>query len=535
MRKLINSTILKALFVVLIIIAPACTDNFERYNKPQDQPGDLPSYIKYGILLQNMQQQVIPAIKNRYQMNENLIGGHYGRYFSSSQLKTKWGGSGTFINYNPPAKDWATSPFDMTMSEIYSSWIPIKNMSQREGMPYAWAQVIRIAAMHRLTDMQGPIPYTLMGEVEGYTTAYDAQEDVYMAMFEDLDAAIEVLSNYATSSPEDRIYEDYDLIYLGDVSKWVKLANSLKLRMAMRISLVNPTKAQEYAEAALNHVYGVITTNSDNAAIDYKGAADKNPLRQLVEVYEDVVAGAEIVTYMQSYSDPRLELYFAKSTSGGVFAGLRAGAASETGWGNSYSWPKVKETDKVMWISASEVAFLRAEMALNGWNAGGTAQALYEEAITLSFTQNGLSATDAVNYYTNSTLVPVNHVDARGNAAWSYTPSIPYSLTIAWDDTDVKEMKLEKIITQKWIALYPLGTEAWCEQRRTGYPRFYPSVDNKSAESGIELVGPSRIRFSPTESESTPETYEEAVRLLGGPDRFATKLWWDVKTNKPAW
>jgi len=535
MRKLINATILKVLFVVMIIIAPACTDHYERYNRPQDQPGDYPDPIKYGLLLKDMQQRVIPAIKNRYQMNENLIGGHYARYFSSAQLQTKWGGSGTFINFNPPSKDWANSPFDKTMSEIYSPWIEIKNMSQREGMNYAWAQIIRIAAMHRLTDMQGPIPYSLMGETEGYTTAYDSQEDVYMTMFEDLDAAIDVLSNYATSSPTDRSYEEYDLIYAGDISKWVKLANSLKLRMAMRISLVNPTKAREYAEAALNHVYGVILTNADNAAIDYSGTGDKNPLRQLVEEYEDVVAGAEIVTYMESYSDPRLNVYFAPSTAGGVYAGLRAGAASQTGWGNSYSWPKVKETDKVMWISAAEVAFLKAEMALNEWEAGGTAQSLYEEGITLSFMQNGLSPADAAAYFADDASVPQNHVDARGNAAWSYTPSAPYSLTIAWNQASVKEIKLEKIITQKWIALYPLGTEAWCEQRRTGYPRLYPSVDNKSAESGIELVGPSRIRFSPTEAESTPETYADAVRLLGGQDLFATKLWWDVKSYKPTW
>ncbi len=119
----------------------------------------------------------------------------------------------------------------------------------------------------------------------------------------------------------------------------------------------------------------------------------------------------------------------------------------------------------------------------------------------------------------------------------NYSPPTPYTLTIAWDEAaGGEEVKLEKIITQKWIAIYPpLGTEAWCEQRRTGYPRFFSSINNGSSESGLERVGASRGMFAITEKENNKENYEKAVQLLGGQDLLGTKLWWDVKPNKPTW
>ena len=100
------------------------------------------------------------------------------------------------------------------------------------------------------------------------------------------------------------------------------------------------------------------------------------------------------------------------------------------------------------------------------------------------------------------------------------------------------EKQREKIITQKWIALYPLGTEAWAEQRRTGYPRFYPTPTstNASNEPNLPTEGASRIPFAPNEQTRNADNYDAAVALLGaGGDKFGTRLWWDVKTDKPAW
>ncbi|MBB4037898.1 hypothetical protein GGR21_003822 [Dysgonomonas hofstadii] len=530
MRNIINNIITKVLFVAILAITPGCTDNFLNYNTLPDEPSKLPDAVAYGLALKDMQCQILPAAKNKYQRSENLLGGVYGRYFATAN--TSW--TQTHATFNAPA-GWISSYFDNPMADVYANWIKINQMSGGEGVNYAWAQVLRIAAMHRLTDIVGPIPYSQMGVGGGLTTAYDSQKDVYMAMFADLDAAIEELVAYVTLAPEDRSYKEYDLVYQGDISKWVKFANSLKLRMAMRISYVDPANAEKFATAAITHPFGVITSTDESAEIDYTGTGDKNTLWWMVASYNDATSAADIVTYMNSYKDPRIGIYFNRSVSGQEYAGLRVGARPEETWRSSYSIPAVKQEDKMMWLSASEVAFLRAEMALKGWAAGGTAQQFYEEGITLSFLQNNLTEAAAATYYADDTLVPKDHVDARNDASLNYSPPTPYTLTIAWDEAAGEEVKLEKIITQKWIAIYPLGTEAWCEQRRTGYPRFFSSINNGSSESGLERVGASRGMFAITEKENNKENYEKAVQLLGGQDLLGTKLWWDVKPNKPTW
>ncbi|NDV79315.1 SusD/RagB family nutrient-binding outer membrane lipoprotein [Dysgonomonas sp. 511] len=531
MRKFINNIITKVLFVV-ILTTSACTSNFMDHNSLPDQPepSQIPDRVAYGMSLKNLQSVIIHGVKNRYQRTENLLGGVYGRYFAHSSAS--W--TETYANFNAPA-GWYNNPFNFIMTDVYTEWFKVQSKSGGEGVNYAWAQVLRIAAMHRLTDIVGPIPYSQMGKSQELTTAYDSQQDVYMNMFADLDVAIKELTAYATLSPEDRSYAPYDLVYQGDISKWVKFANSLKLRMAMRISYVDPTNAEKFATEAITHAFGVMTSVDDTAEIDYSGTGDMNTLWWMAYSYNEAVGAADIITYMKSYGDPRLEVYFNKPASGEDYAGLRVGAYFKEAWRSSYSLPAVKQTDKMMWLSAAEVAFLRAEMALKGWAAGGTAQQFYEQGITLSFLQNKLSEAQAATYYKNSTLVPAAHTDARKDASLNYSPPTPYNLTLAWKESAGIEEKLEKIITQKWIALYPLGTEAWCEQRRTGYPRFYSFVNYKGSESGLETIGASRTLYPATEKDGNAENYQKALQLLGGGDLYGTKLWWDVKTNKPTW
>lgn len=163
----------------------------------------------------------------------------------------------------------------------------------------------------------------------------------------------------------------------------------------------------------------------------------------------------------------------------------------------------------------------------------GDAKTLYEEGIRLSFEQY-----QAENYtsYITGTAAPTAYSDPR--RANNYTPGTAYSVTVAWDGALSAEKQREKIITQKWIALYPLGTEAWAEQRRTGYPRFYPTPTstNASNEPNLPTEGASRIPFAPNEQTRNADNYDAAVALLGaGGDKFGTRLWWDVKTDKPAW
>lgn len=139
-------------------------------------------------------------------------------------------------------------------------------------------------------------------------------------------------------------------------------------------------------------------------------------------------AAAEIVIYMKSFDDPRLSKYFNPAVRDSEYHGSRVGAYSSSQWKDYYSLPKTNALDRLMWMNAAEVAFLKAEMAVNGWDVTGDAKTLYEEGIRLSFEQY-----QAENYtsYITGTAAPTAYSDPR--RANNYTPGTAYSVTVAWD------------------------------------------------------------------------------------------------------
>lgn len=126
-------------------------------------------------------------------------------------------------------------------------------------------------------------------------------------------------------------------------------------------------------------------------------------------------------------------------------------------------------------------------------------------------------------------MVPAAYADPLGK----YDTSAPSNIKIAWN-TDTKadhfEENLERIITQKWIAIYPLGIEAWSERRRTGYPKMLPIVDNKSSYSELTNIGIRRLQYPASEYSLNGGHVEEAAQMLGG-DQINIRLWWDCKPN----
>lgn len=190
---------------------------------------------------------------------------------------------------------------------------------------------------------------------------------------------------------------------------------------------------------------------------------------------------ASMDTYMNGYEDPRLAVYFTPAISDGKYHGVRIGIES-TVWskyvGENISNLNMDESNtEIVWMTAAESYFLRAEAALRGWLAPTMAQEMYERGITVSFEENGVSGAD--NYITNNTKTPIRFIDNVENSDYG-TVSAPSTITIAWDNNASTETKLERIITQKWIAIYPDGPEGWAEFRRTGYPKLLPVVSNFS-------------------------------------------------------
>ena len=173
-----------------------------------------------------------------------------------------------------------------------------------------------------------------------------------------------------------------------------------------------------------------------------------------------------------------------------------------------------------MWMNAAEVAFLKAEGALRNWNMGGTAKEFYEQGVKLSFAQWGANGADA--YLADNTSMPASYKDPAGLNTYSGATS---QITIKWEDGDF-EKSLERIITQKWLANFPLGQEAWAEYRRTGYPMLMPVVVNNSAGVVNSARGARRLAYPQEERLNNAENYVNAVGLLGGADNMATDLWW---------
>lgn len=232
---------------------------------------------------------------------------------------------------------------------------------------------------------------------------------------------------------------------------------------------------------------------------------------------------------MQGYNDPRMASYFTKSSFDATrYIGMRSGEAGfDKALVSGYSQINATASTKMPVCLAAEVCFLRAEGALKGWNMGGSAQEFYERGIRLSMEQYGVDATAIDAYIADNTHIPEGHAnDPRGS---KYNYSRQTKVKVKWD-ADNSQQNLERIITQKWIANFPLGLEAWAEYRRTGYPELAPAISNLNQSVITDMQrGMRRLRYPYTERDLNRENYDKAVQQLGGPDNEATDLFWAKK------
>ncbi|MEG0464672.1 RagB/SusD family nutrient uptake outer membrane protein [Bacteroides sp.] len=527
--KLLHKNIYKGIaYTLFLAVSFACTDGFDNKKPYQPDGDDLDGdNFRVGAVYAQLQQNVISTNDNQYQRSQNLVGDIFSGHMS---VVNNWNSNKNHATYFFYDK-WQDECFKSVYTGAFGAWLEIKKIlgSDENSHAFQFAQILKVASLHRFTDMWGPIPYSKVGG-GGLTSPYDSQEEVYNLFFQELDRAIEVLTLFTTTNPGAAPMADYDLVYKGDYVKWIKFANSLKLRLAMRIAYVNPTLAKQKAEESIKHSVGVILSNSDNASIQTaNGIKVVNPIYTIAFGYNEVRMGASMQSFMGGYDDPRISRYFTQGTLNnqtgyfGVRNGIQVNNASDYKF---FSAPNIESDTPIFWLTASEVAFLKAEGALRGWDMNGvTAQEAYEEGIRLSFAQYAVPGSD--DYMQDDTKKPMNYV----NPLYSVQNISPAtSITIKWDDTANLETKLERIITQKWIALYPNGQEAWSEFRRTGYPKIFPIVYNASGNIVNSKVQVRRLPFPPCEYINNTENVQNAVdKWLGGTDNGAVKLWWDAK------
>ena len=414
----------------------------------------------------------------------------------------------------------------------------------------AVALIIQAYAGHEIVDFYGAAPFTDWRNVKRIPPlAYEKGADIYDKIFNDLDEAIVILKERKPSQTELEKIEDSNgkNISYGDWRRWVKFANSIKLRMAMNIVKYDAGKAQQKAEEAVADEIGVLTEHDDKDIAYYPAGETVCCLWKICNTWNDLRLNASLENILKHFENPLLTEWFdsnpspIKDKNSGIVApidvyGMRAGidmrkintSDRKSGYG-----PFAVLTDKYKFmhqpfLKRVECLFLRAEGALRGWSMGGTAKDFYESGIRLAFEENGITDQSIIDEYINRT--EVKDVDYTDPFNGIHNIKGRVKVDVKWNEADTDELKLEKIITQKYIANFPMSGEAWTTFRRTGYPRLFPVYLNGDMEDvDLEL----QLRRIPL-VKTTNNTLEIASleEALGAPNQGSTRVFWDVPTEQ---
>lgn len=430
---------------------------------------------------------------------------------------------------------------------VYTSHIRelVTIISKTEGLPdqnnlNAIAKIWRVYALHRVTDAYGDIPYkdAAEGFIQGiYKPKYDKQSDIYPWMLQDLELAINQLDAGKSS------YGSADVVYNGDVQKWKKFGYSLMLRLAMRLTKVDPALSKTWVQKAI--AGGVFQSNSDVAKLAHLTTSSNTWNWDAYELKREgipesnqglsyVKMSKTFIDLLQANNDPRIPIYattwqgnidskqlsvITTTTLPGLQKGLPNGYDPSTisqaipNWSNSlltsYSEPNTATianySSPSIILSYSEVEFLLAEAALRGWGSG-TAEEHYHNAIRANMLSSLL--------FPNSSLVPMTITSTEIN---DYLAAHP--LTGTFDD------EMRQIHTQFYLAHYMYFDffEAWSNWRRTGVPDLSPINYILNSTGGLPIR---RLMYSYTEAALNKENLEAAIAIQG-PDTYITRVWWD--------
>ena len=500
----------------LLLTLGSCTDKFEEYNTNQYQIHEADP----ATLMKSMIETIVNIQQNDSQMQDQMVG-QYGGYLCPSNI---WSGT-NFGTYNP-SDSWNASMWNTNFEKIYSNFFQIQEATKGSGHYYAFACMIRAINMLRVADCYGPLPYSKVQKGNFYVS-YDTQKEVYQNILNDLEKAANVLYDYFVSTNGNAPLGANDPVYNGNYAQWAKLANSMRLRVAMRVSSFMPQEAKFAAESAVAHKAGLIDDNADNAMMSC--GTQTNPYQLASVSWGDLRVNANIIDYMKAYKDPRLSKYAKKSTIKDMtdqYVGIRTGDADFIkGEAAGFSLPNFSGSDKMLVFCAAETSFLRAEGKLRGWQVGDkSAKEYYENGINLSMAQYSVSAED---YLTSEEVPVITHLSDPVQKA---AARISNTVCVKWDDSDnsLSGKNFQRIITQKWIANYPLGLEAWADHRRTGFPEFYPCIDNLSTVVNTKR-GMRRLSFPYTEKQNNKANCDQGAIDLEGADTPATDLKWAKK------
>lgn len=505
------------------------TNPFEMTEEMENMDG-----IAMGGPILSLERSVFPVgiaadgttVVNQYQISYHLSADIWSGYFSENQNWNSGNSHMTYYLYDP----WVSAMYENSYTVPFASWKQTKKQVDKSGdlEGYALAQILKVSAWVKNLETFGPLPYTHAGDM-AVVIPFDTEEEAYDAIFTDLQNAINTLTPLAEQGGT--VIADFDAVYAGSAEKWVKYANSLMLRLAMRLKFVAPEKSKQWVKTALDHNIGVMTVKDDEAQMSTgAGYTFVNNIAYLASNYNEARMCTSMFAYLAGYEDPRLSKYFSPSQSEAAlpafdqksYAPVPPGHTKGGDTYKEYSLPNMTDATPTYWMRASEVYFLRAEAALE-WPEFGDAASLYKQGVQMSFEENGLSAGEADAYLANGKKpIAVSISDY----------SAPAPTTATTEFTGSTEEKLEKIMIQKWIALYPNGQEAWTEWRRTGYPKLNPVQENRGGDGITKEKGIRRMIYPNSFSQSAEdrENYLDAVsKLKDKTDKASSRLWWDTR------
>lgn len=483
MRKL--SLLKYALVFTSIATTVSCSKSFDdSYNTDPNNP----STASGMQLLANAEYFLSGTSAN----TANQMGVHYPQYLSL----TTYTDNSRYISTNINFESWYKGPLK-NIQEVKDK-AQNNTLSESEGSitnQVALAHILEAYFMLHMTDRWGDLPYSeaLKGSANRLPK-YDSQKEIYTSLFNQLKEASSTINASSTLKNE--------IIFSGNMSKWKKVGNTIRLIMALRLSKVDPNWGkQEFASALAD---GVMTSNSDNFVYPHLAEKDHenfwyNSFTRLERQW--FALSKPLVDYMKPKNDPRLPIYGDKNQSGD-YVGLEYGKAA----GNSGDIPGIsllgaklrQQNSPVNLVTYPQVLFAMAEAAKLGWISGGDAmaEANYKDAIK-----------ESINLWTTNTTSSAA-IDAYISQA-----SVAYTANTA----------IQKIAEQRWIHLFLNGYEAWAEWRRTGFPNLVAPKDVNG-----NMI-PRREGYPTQEASNNTDNYNAAVKAFpySGTDGLNARVWWD--------
>lgn len=534
-------SIIRRLFIglVALFLVAGCTGDFEEINRDPNNP--TPGQTDPRLMLATTLNRTMLVMTN-YQNIQLLNTDIYAQFYANDQ-------GATYNSYNQVNSGLSVFWTDFVYYYLNSLNTIIRQYSDKPEYQniVQMARIWKCWLMLRATDFYGDIPYSKACDGSLLPAPYDAQKDIYYDLFV-------VLADAATKFDNTKINPvEKDLLFKGSNDKWKKFANSLRLRMAMRISHVDAAKAKAEAEAAI--ASGIISNDAETAALlcDNSSSQSQHPIANVFsqggfgmsKTMYNILSGlggqdwpsAVPATIRPAKVDPRGPYMFdptsaasgtSKAEYMGRWTGTTPGLAAtndETSTVNNARIGKFvygNVSRSFIILKYSEVCFLLAEAKVRfpAWNTGtGTAQSWYEDGVKSNMLEWKIPA-DVIGTYLSNTNANVNGTTA------AYTHTSGNYNTV-----------LDKIITQKWIALFPeCGWEAWADHRRLQMPKFIP-FENVNTQwfpgtyDGTDVPQNyiRRAAYPVSEQTLNKENLDKALQPLGGSyTGYVRKpMWWD--------